>query len=655
MNNKYLNEAIIGNKNMIATYTSKGELLRMYFPTKDSRQYINFFHTGVKINSSDLIYLHDDINNTYLQYYDTDTNILNTEVTNTYFNLKIVQTDYFLINENVLSKKYIFLNEGNIDLDIEFYIHSQLLSDENNMTSCKLTDGGLIQYAHDFTFSTFAKGTKVNRHQINNSINNIKRGEIWDKDYIGMSKDSSVSYKIGKIAPNEKKELQICISIDENKNISEIENEIERIKKIDFEKEYLNTKSYWRKYLKKHNGLNFKEAKNSYEEQILEIYKRTILLFPLLTNAETGGVIAAPEIDEERTQCGRYAYCWPRDAVFITKAMDILNMNKEAEKFYKVFCKKTQSKNGMWEQRFYTDGKLAPCWGYQVDETASVVFGTYQHYEYTKNEKFLKENLAMCEKAVDFLKRYLKDWLNLEGKEDADKDIVKEELEQEYNDPTKGHKYHVSYDLWEMCEGIHLYSLSSIYAAFESILKIYKVLGKDISEFENNRLKEEKIEKNKKELEKLLVEIKKYINDNLYDEVKKSYVRNPEDKKMDISILGSVYPFNVFKPKEKKIQNTVERINLSLRTYTGGYQRFEFDNYRNGNPWPIANLWMTLYYIEAGEKKKAKETFDFVVKTCGKHYFLGEQINNSLLKPDWALGLGWSHAMFIIVLEKLFK
>ena len=129
MSTKYLNEAIIGNKNMIATYTGKGELLRMYFPTKDSKQYIDFFHTGVKINSSDLIYLHDDINNTYLQYYDTDTNVLNTEVTNTYFNLKIVQTDYCLINENVLAKKYIFLNEGSIDLDVEFYIHSQLLSD----------------------------------------------------------------------------------------------------------------------------------------------------------------------------------------------------------------------------------------------------------------------------------------------------------------------------------------------------------------------------------------------------------------------------------------------------------------------------------------------------------------------------------------------
>ena len=31
----------------------------------------------------------DDINNIYKQYYDTDTNILNTEITNTYFNLKI--------------------------------------------------------------------------------------------------------------------------------------------------------------------------------------------------------------------------------------------------------------------------------------------------------------------------------------------------------------------------------------------------------------------------------------------------------------------------------------------------------------------------------------------------------------------------------------
>lgn len=656
MENKYLNEAIIGNKNMIATFTSKGELQRMYFPSKDNRQYINYFHTGVQINDSDLIYLHDDINNVYKQYYDTDTNVLNTEVTNTYFNLKMVQTDFVMLKENVLVKKYIFLNEGKIDLNTKFYIHSELLSDQNNFVGCKIIDNGMMQYAHDFVVSTFAKGEKIVKHQINGSKETIKRCEIQDKDYIGMSKDASICYDIGTIKPQEKKELEICILVDENRNISEMEDEIDRITKIDLNKEYTQTKSYWRKYVKTHNGLNLKEPENSYEERIFEIYKRSILLFPLLTNQETGGIIASPEIDENFSKCGRYAYCWPRDAVFMTKAMDIVKMEKETEKFYKNFCKKTQSKNGMWEQRFFTDGKLAPCWGYQVDETASVVYGVYEHYKYVKSEKFLKDNLKMCEKAVDFLKKYIKDWLGIDGIDEIRKDVVKEEIEEETKKRTgKEHKYHVSYDLWEMCEGIHLYSIASIYAAFDCMLKIYKELGKNTSNFENNRLKEEKVQKTQRELENLQVELKKYINENLYDEQKKSYVRNAEDRKMDISLIGAVTPFNVFKPKEAKVRNTIECINMTLRTYTGGYQRFEQDSYMNGNPWVISNLWMTLYYLQTGEKRKAKETFDFVIKTVGKHYFLGEQVDNQTLKPNWVIGLGWSHAMFVIVLEQLYK
>ena len=231
MENKYYNEAMIGNKNMLVTYTQKGEIQRIYSPSKDNRQYIDYFHTGVKINNSDLIYLHNDINNVYKQYYEPYTNILNTQITNTYFNLKILQTDYVMIKENVLVKKYVFLNDGKIDLNTSFYIHSQLLSDYNNHVSCKIIDGGMMQYAHDFTFSTFAKGQKLFKHQINGSKEIIKRGEIYDKDYIGMSNDTSICYDLGTIQPKEKKTLEICIRIGENKNVSQIENEIERIKK----------------------------------------------------------------------------------------------------------------------------------------------------------------------------------------------------------------------------------------------------------------------------------------------------------------------------------------------------------------------------------------------------------------------------------------
>lgn len=627
---KYLNEAIIGNKNVLATFTGKGELQRLYFPGRSIRQYIDFSHIGVKINDSDLIYLHDDINNIYKQYYDVDTNILNTEITNTYFELKILQTDFIPVKENVLVRRYTLINENSIDLNIKFLIHQGILSDTNNFVGCTEIDNGMVQYAHDFMISTFSKEQKTLSHQIHGSFNTIKSGEIWDKDYIGMSNESSVSYDMEIIKPGEKKQIDICVLLEpQPKIMADFEAEIERIRRIDFNSEYTKTKAYWRKYVKSHDKLNMKEPKNSYEEKLADIYYRSILLFPLLTNSETGGIIASAEIDENFTKCGRYAYTWPRDAVFITRAMDILGMSAEVDKFYKVFCELTQSKNGMWEQRFFSDGKLAPCWGYQVDETASVVYGVYSHYQYTKDEKFLKETLQMCEKAVDFLKRYVKDIIE------------------------KTNKYHVSYDLWEMCEGIHLYSLSCIYASFEAMLRIYKALGKNVSDFENNRLKDEKVQKSKLEIEKLLVEIKKYINENMYDEERKSYVRNPEDRKMDISIVGTVTPFNVFTPKEKNVLNTIERINLSLRTYTGGFQRFEGDHYMNGNPWPIANMWMTLYYLEKGEKTKAKETFDFVVKTVSKLNFIGEQVDNNTLSANWVIGLGWSHAMFILVLEKM--
>ena len=630
---KYLNDAIIGNRKMLATFSNKGEMLRLSYPTHDNRQYLKYFHTGVKVNDSNIIYLHDDINNTYIQYYDTDTNILNTEITNTYFNLKIVQTDFVTIKEDVLIKKYSFINDSNIEQDIKFLIHSELLSDQNNFVSGMELDNGMVQFAHDFSMATFAKSEKILSCQVNGTANNIGSGIIGGKDYVGMSKDSSISFDIGKLKAGHRKDIEICIYIDEKqKTMHDFIDEVERIRKIDFNKELNDTKAYWKKYVKEHDGLKIKETQNSYEEKILNIYKRSILLFPLLINEETGGIIASPEVDEELSQCGRYGYCWPRDAVFITQALDILNMSSEADKFYNKFCRMTQSKNGMWEQRFYTDGRLAPCWGYQVDETASVVYGVYNHYEYTKNEEFLKENLHMCELAITFLKKYVYDVL----------------------EDTK--KYHVSYDIWEENDkGIHMYSLASIFSSFDTMKKIYKALGKNVSDFENNRLKEEKINKNIKEIDELILKVKEYIEQNLYDENRKSYVRNTKDRRIDISLLGAVYPFNVFSPKEKKILNTIENINLTLRTYTGGYQRYENDGYRNGSPWIIANLWMTLYYLEIGEKKKAKETFDFVLKTVGKHSLLGEQIDNSTLKPNWVIGLGWSHAMFIIVLEKLFN
>ena len=471
-------------------------------------------------------------------------------------------------------------------------------------------------------------------------------GVIHDKDYIGMSSDSSINYEIGIIKPGETKELDIYLYIVENdkQTVEEMWKNIENIRKSDVANEEQAVQRYWKKYVKDHVSIQLKDETNEYNKKFNKIYKRSILLFPLLTNKDTGGVAAAVEVDENLSQCGRYGYCWPRDAVFITRALDRVKMQKEAEKFYKVFCKNTQSKNGMWEQRFYTDGRLAPCWGYQIDETAGVVYGVYEHYKVTNDKKFLKEVLKMCENAIKFLFIYMDNILDIHD----DSDIVKNEIEKTYHTENRN-VLPISYDLWEMNEGVHLYSLSSIYAAFNSMLKIYDFFKPEFEE--KNRLKLESINKITKKIEFYKKEIEKYIDTNMYNVDTKILRRNTKDDLVDISILGSVIPFKMYNPKEKRIQNTVEKINMTLRTYTGGYLRFEGDHYREGkSPWSISTLWMAMYYKEIGENKKAQECIDFIINSCNEHGLIGEQIDNNTLKPNWVIGLAWAHAMFILAL-----
>ncbi len=641
MKKKYYNEAIIGNDKIVASFSYKGEMLRLFYPTRDCRQFVDTMYTGVKVNDSALIYLHEDINNQYEQYYTENTNILNTKIKNTYFNLSTLQTDFVSISQNVMIKKLVFTNENTIDLNVNFLIYSKLLSSFNNMVGTRIENDIFMQYSHNYTYCIFSKLPILN-YRLNNSEEEIKSGVLKDKDYIAMANDSAVSFDIGLLKPGESKEFEIFIYINNNREkyqFDEIMQDVEKIRKIDTNKEVLKVEKYWRNYVKEHDGLEIftKEEKwqklitkeineYTYEKylQMAKVYARSILLFPLLSNSETGGISAALEVDEEKDKSGRYAYCWPRDAVFVTRALDILNMKEETTKFYTKFCKQTQSKNGMWEQRFYTDGRLAPCWGYQIDETASIVYGVYEHYKTIKNKEFLKQTYDMCKKAIDLLETFPFNTANPFRAKEGENERL---------------KTHESYDLWEMHEGIHLYSLSAIYAAFNAMIEIEKELN---------------INSNIEHLEEYKAKIKEYCINNLCDKEKRTLKRNNKDDISDISVIGSVIPFNMFDKNQKEVKNTIEKIDLNLRTYTGGYLRFENDSYIGGNnPWPIATLWMALYNIEIGKKEEARKEIEFVTQTATNHGLLAEQVDNETLQSKWVIGLGWSHAMYIIALAQL--
>ena len=43
MNTKFFNDAVIGNKNIKATFSDKGEMLRIYYPNVDYKLFIDRF------------------------------------------------------------------------------------------------------------------------------------------------------------------------------------------------------------------------------------------------------------------------------------------------------------------------------------------------------------------------------------------------------------------------------------------------------------------------------------------------------------------------------------------------------------------------------------------------------------------------------------
>ncbi len=569
---------------------------------------------SVKINDSLNIYLHDDINNTYMQRYIENTNVLQTEIFNTYFSLRVLQTDFVPVNENILVRNYLIKNENSIDLKINLLANSKLLSNINNDTSGLIKYNSLIQYNHDYTFSIFSN-EKLYSYQVNDVENSIWTGSIWGKDYVGLSNNSAISYDIGTLHPNEEARFSLFIMVNET-DFENLGKKIERVKNLDVNELYSKTIEYWKNFVISHDKLKILNSK--LDDRIKEIYSRTILLYPLLQNKETGGMSAGVEIDEWKTKSGRYSYCWPRDSVFITKAQDILGMEDETTKFYNDFCRITQSETGRWEQRFYTDGRLAPSWGYQIDETAGVIVGIYEHYLKIKDMDFLKKNTTMINKAVEYLKLYVDDLLSKEP------------------------KFRKSYDLWEEYEGVSLYALANIYSAFRAAMKISVVILPA-----NGR--------ENLELDEYSLRLKQYILENFFDENLKTFVRNREDNRMDISLLGPCIPFGMLEYNSREMLNTVQKMEMTIRTYTGGFMRYENDTYVGGNPWVIATLWMALYYIEADRKDDALECFNFVVNTSYEHGFLAEQIDNITLKAKWVIGLSWSHAMFVIVLEKLLE
>ncbi len=597
---KYFNNAIIGNSNILVSLNKNGDILRFFAPNIDYKQHIDE-HNVALILDSKVFLLNDENTFNHEQFYEENTNILNTRIYNN--DISILQKDYVDINNNIMVRNYkIDKTTYNVE-NIKLLIYSKLITTSNDYISSWYNEelDALIQYSKDSYFTTFSD-SKICNYQINGSKQVFDTLQFNQKDYVGMSNDSVITYMFNNM------ELNIYMFFRDNMFLTK--NIIKTIRQIDEKLIYDDTKKYWENIINKINVINFQNEKEK------QIYIRSVLTLLLYTNDKTGGMIASCEVDEGFTKCGRYSYCWPRDSVYITEGLNKCGLPNISEFFYNKFCQITQNENGMWEQRYYTDGNLAPIWGLQLDETSSVVIGMIKQYILNKDNEFIERLQPSIDKAIEYLLRVL----------DTDTNL------------------HITcYDLWEMNEGKHIYTLASIYYAF----KLY------VENIQNAKL----------------VTLIKIKMDKIYNNIldvfwneQKGYFKISDNRDMvDVSTLSLVWPFEIFDVNDEKIVKTVNKIEEYLTSPIGGIYRFEFDHYMDTNPWVIATLWVSMYYIKSYKKNKidtdyikAKEYFDWVTNHCSENYFLAEQISRVDGKPLWVNALGWSHAMYIILSEEIY-
>ena len=310
--NVYFNDAIIGNGKVTVGLDRKGRILRAYFPTPDFKSQISDMYIAFKIydEMEEEEYIHvcgEEYGTEYEQKYVQDTNILKTNMYIVEKDISIVQTDFVPLNENMYIRNYEIKNESNKRIVIYPMLHSGITSSIYENSSSMFIQDAIIHYNHGYCVAIFSK-TEIIEKRVNSDIqleypiDYFKNFENIE-EYVGLSSKSTIKFEKIVIEPNEIKEFPLYIYFNENdkKEMSGLEMEIIRAKKINVKDREAEAERYWKRLIEKH----VKHDLSKVDLKTAEIYKQSIILLNILKNNETGAVIAALESDEKREHSRR--------------------------------------------------------------------------------------------------------------------------------------------------------------------------------------------------------------------------------------------------------------------------------------------------------------------------------------------------------------
>jgi len=144
--------------------------------------------------------------------------------------------------------------------------------------------------------------------------------------------------------------------------------------------------------------------------------------------------------------------------------------------------------------------------------------------------------------------------------------------------------------------------------------------------------------------------------------VEGSFVKGPDDSRVDASLLSLATPFGVVEANDPVMRATVQRIRSELVSPTGGVRRYVGDTYFGGSPWMLLTAWLGWHLRSTGDVDGYCAARDWVETHASEDGWMAEQITDEPQNPafvaPWVERWGtvanpllWSHAKYLLMLS----
>ena len=397
----------------------------------------------------------------------------------------------------------------------------------------------------------------------------------------------------------------------------------------------VSTNAYWLAWLRK-------EGKDTslLTPTLRTLYERSLITIRVHTD-NRGGIIASSDTDMLHHGRDTYSYVWPRDGALIAHALDVSGYTDASERFFE-FVAKCQEPGGYLMHKYLTDGSLGSSWHpwlqhgkaylpIQEDETASVIFMLWKHYEITRNLEFIETHYnSFIEPAAKFMAEFI--------------------------EPVTGLP-EASFDLWEEKYGTSTYTAASVYGGLMAAARFASLLGK---------------ETDARTYQAIADRLQKAIIEYLFDSELKMFVKHVRhtedgellyDRTIDTSSFYGIVLFDVLPLDDVRVKEslkTIERV-LQVDATSKGFIRYQNDTYYtmqeagSPNPWVITTLWVAQYYIKTATKvsdlKRPLELLEWTASHATEAGTLAEQMHPHTREHCSASPLIWSHAEYVLAVD----